>query len=128
PSTIDHFCKQLWANGTTLPVVYFCEWVDRWLMGNLVPGPGCMNGTRYQVTCLRPEQATEWAEQCGDQFPEQGWLASRLREAAAGWALMTDRRVVVAIREVIGPSTTDDEVRESLGRIPGWLSAWQEHA
>src|SRR5262245_31595028 len=73
PAPVDRFCQQLRANGAVLPVVYFCEWVDRWLMGDQVPGPGAVDGKRFQVACLSPGQALSWAGQCGEQFPEQQW-------------------------------------------------------
>ena len=126
PAAVDQFCEQVRANGHALPVIYFCEWIDRWLMGNLVPGPDPMHGRRYEVACLVPEQATQWAEQCGDQFPEQQWLASRLREAAAAWDGVADRRVVVVVREPMGASTDDEEVRTALQSVPGWLHTGED--
>lgn len=123
PAAIDLFCGRLRDNGDSLPVVYFSEWVDRWLMGDLVPGPAAAAGHRCEAVCLSPAQAIAWAEGCGDQFPEQGWLAARLREAARGWGSVAKRYAVVVVREVIGPSTADDEVRASLGAVPAWLQA-----
>lgn len=121
PAMIDRFCDSLRANGFALPVVYFSEWADRWLMGDLVPGPTTVEGRRYQADCLSPAQAIEWAGGCGDQFPEQEWFAARLREAAAGWGIVAEHCVVVIVREVFGPSTTDDEVRATLDAVPAWL-------
>jgi len=122
PDTVDRLCERLRANGSMLPVVYFAEWVDRWLMGDLAPGPAAVAGRRYQVACLTPQQAIKWAGQCGAQFAEQCWLATRLQEAAAAWEAVPGRTVMV-LREVLGPTTTDAEVRESLGGVPVWLSA-----
>jgi len=121
PDAVDRFCTSLRAHALSLPVVYFAEWVDRWLMGNLVPGPGAVDGRQFQATCLSPEQAMAWADWCGSQFPEQKWLAARLREAAAGWGNVARVYSVVVIREVIGPTTSDDEVREALVGVPTWL-------
>jgi hypothetical protein len=122
PAVVDGFCERLLANGAALPVVYFCEWVDRWLMGDLVPGPGTVEGGRYQVACLTPAEAVAWADRCRTQFPEQGRLAARLREAAEGWGSVAEPLAVVVVREVLGPSTTDDEVRAALRGVPAWLS------
>jgi hypothetical protein len=122
-AAVDHFCAALRENGLSLPVVYFSEWVDRWLMGHLVPGPNAVEGRRYQTTCMLPNQAMAWADQCGDQFPEQKWLVARLCEAAAGWGTVAERYAVVVIREVVGGSTTDEEIEASLGGVPEWLSA-----
>jgi len=120
PAAVDRFCAAVRDNGLSLPIVYFCEWVDRWLMGNLVPGPDAVEGRQYQAACLSPEQALVWAEQCGHQFPEQEWLAARLREAAVAWGGV-ERRAVVVIREVLGGTTTDEEVEASLNVVPEWL-------
>jgi hypothetical protein len=121
-AAVDVFCERLRANGEALPVVSFCEWVDRWLMGNLVPGPGAVEGKRFQATCLSPSQALSWAEQCGNQFPEQEILAARLREPSRLWGALAPRLVIVVAREVLGISTTDHEIRAALQGVPGWLS------
>jgi hypothetical protein len=122
PVAVDLFCERLRAHAAALPVVYFCEWVDRWLMGDRVPGPGAVDGKRFQVACLSPQQAVSWAGQCGSQFPEQEWLAGRLREAVRGWGSVAEPLAVVVVREVLGASTTDEEVRAALQGIPSWLS------
>src|SRR5262245_7617583 len=109
-AAVDRFCDGLRQHGDSLPVVYFCEWIDRWLMGDLVPGPGGVVGQRYQATCLTPEDAVSWSQRCGQQFQEQKWLAARLREAAAAWGTITERYAVVVVREVIGASSMDEEV------------------
>ena len=123
PGAVDRFCLALRDSALSLPVVYFAEWVDRWLMGDTVPGPGACEGRIFQAACLTPEQAVEWAERCGRQFQEYEWFAARLREASAGWGTVADLYAVVVVREVVGPSTTDDEVRASLGSVPDWLTA-----
>lgn len=104
-----------------MPIVYFCEWVDCWLMGDLVPGPDPVEGRRCQVTCFSTEQAMAWADRCGHQFPEQEWLATRLREAVIAWGGI-ERRAVVVVREVFDASTTHEQVEASLGVVPDWLS------
>jgi len=122
-AAVDQFCAALRGNGLSLPVVYFCEWVDRWLMGDLMPGPNAVEGRRYTAACLLPEQAVAWADRCGNQFPEQVWFAARLREAAADWGTVVRRYAVVVVREVVGASATDEEIQASLGTVPKWLSA-----
>src|SRR5262249_37497387 len=71
PEAVDRFGASLREHGLSLPIVYFCEWRDGWLMGNLVPGPEAVDGRKYQAACFSPEQALAWADQCGKQFPEQ---------------------------------------------------------
>jgi hypothetical protein len=119
---VDHFCLQLRDNGASLSVVYFCEWMDRWSMGDAAPAPGAIIGKRFQAACLTPREAAAWANQCGNQFPEQTWSAARLREAADAGAAIAQRRVVMVVREVLGTSTTDDETRAALGMMPEWLT------
>lgn len=121
PATVDRLCGAIREHALSLPVVYFAEWVDRWLMGNLVPGPRTVHGERFEATCLTPEQAVAWADQCVGQFAEQDWLAARLREAAAGWGDVSPRYAVVVMRETFGPSASDDDVRATLDRVPDWL-------
>jgi len=101
--SIDRFSSAIRAHGLALPIVYFTEWVDRWLMGNSILGADCSHGHRFQAAVLSPEQAIAWADQCGNQFPEQEWLACRLREAAAGWGTVSERYAVVIFREVPRP-------------------------
>ena len=118
---IDRFCSALRENGFALPVVYSTEWIDRWLLGDAVPASDTVEGRRYQATCLSAEQAIACTGRCGRQFPEQEWFAARLREAAQGWNIRADNYVVVIVREVIGPSLTDDEMRVSFESVPAWM-------
>jgi hypothetical protein len=119
---VDRFCAALYEHAHSLPVVYFAEWIDRWLMGDVLPGPGAVHGRRFEATCLSPEHATDWADRCGNQFAEQEWLAARLREAAVGWGTVAQGYGVIVMREVVGASTTDEEVRAALSSVPAWLS------
>src|SRR5262249_3964691 len=80
---IDRFAELLRENATDLSVSYFSEWIDHWLMGDEVPGPGAVCGKRFEASCSSPAEAEAWAAKCPEQFPEQEWLATRLREAAA---------------------------------------------
>ena len=120
PATVDQFCDRLRVNGAVLPVVYFCEWVDRWLMGDEVPGPGKVEGRRYQAACLSSSEAVAWADHLGNQWPEQEWFAIRLREAV-GSGSVADRFAVVVVRDVLGGSTTDGEIFDAMRGVPAWL-------
>lgn len=124
-SAIDSFCDALRNQGHTLPVIYFCEWIDYWLMGDMVPGPDAIEGRQFQIACLTPEQAQAWSDSVGNQHQEQEWLATRLREAAKEWGVIADKRMIVVIREVLGPSASDEEVQISLNNVPEWLSAFR---
>jgi len=121
PVALDAFCDAVNDNRLSLPIVYFCEWVDRWLMGDRVPGPAAQQGKQYQASCMTPAEANAWAEKCGTQFQEELSFAARLREAALGWGTVTDRYALVVTRDVLHISTGDDEVEASLSGVPSWL-------
>lgn len=122
PDALDRFCASIREHSSSLPVIYFTEWVDHWLMGDAVPGPDAVDGRRFSATCLAPSDAAVWAEQCGSGSVEEGWLSSRLREAAAAWEGVADERVVVVVREVLGPLVTEEEVQAAASSVPTWLS------
>lgn len=125
PDAVDRFCTELRDNGSSLPVVYFCEWIDRWLMGDLVPGSNPKEGRRFQAACFSADSARDWAARCGQQWSEQQWFAARLNEAADGWSTVADGRLaVVCIRDVIGGTTLDEEMKRSLDQCPGWLKCF----
>jgi hypothetical protein len=90
-------------------------------MGDLAPGPGVVEGPRFQATCFSREEAIALAGRCGVQYEEHGWLAARLREAASAWPDLADQVVVVIVREVFAGSATDEEVLASLREVPPWL-------
>ena len=126
PTAVDQLCVSLRDHYLSLPVVYFSEWADRWSMGDSLSGD-VVEGRRYHAACLSPKQAEECAARCGQQFFEQGWLAARLHEAAIDCASVAEQGVVVLLREVIGPTTIDEEIRRSLSVIPVWLATLQSH-
>lgn len=125
PPAIDRLCLAVRENSSLLPIIYFSEWVDHWLMGDLLPGLNAVIGQRFQATCLTPSESNEFANRCGNQFDEQEWLLARLREAASVHESVTDRIVFIA-REVLGPSSTDVEVEASFTGIPEWLAISNE--
>jgi hypothetical protein len=120
---IDAFCSRLSANWQALQILYWTEWIDRWLMGNDLQGPQQVWGRRFQADCFSREEAKAWAEGRSGQFQEEIWLAARLREAAKVWQSLTppDPSVVVVIREVLHEWADDREVISSLGVVPSWL-------
>lgn len=123
PAAVDRFCAELRVHKTSLPVLYFAEWVDRWSMGDVVPGPHAVSGRRYMMCCMTPAEALHWADTRSDQFHEYRWLAARLREASSAWEGLVERRTVVVMRDAVGLSTEDDEVTPSLTGVPPWLAS-----
>ncbi len=120
PVAVDQFCLGLRDHAPSLAVAYFAEWVDRWLMGDLVPGPGTVEARQFQATVMSPEQAVTWAARCRDEVREEKWLATQLRTAREA-ATDTKWDVVVVVREVTGPSATDEEIRAAADLMPNWL-------
>ena len=121
PTAIDQFCVVIQGHDSSLPIVFFVQWVDRWLMGDLLPDADTVNGERFQAACMSVARAIEFAGGCGEQWVEQKLLASQIREATYGWGTVTDKYVIVLIRERLGPSTLDDEAFASLETVPDWL-------
>jgi hypothetical protein len=119
---VDMFAEQLRVNGSFLPVLYFCEWFDHWLMGDSIHGSEIVSGGRFEASCRSRAEAVDWADRCGSQFSEQQWLAARLREASEAWQSLAGPAVIVVLRVVLGASATDQEVTDSLRGLPGWLS------
>jgi len=121
-AAVDRFCDRLRDHVDSMPIVYYCEWIDRWLMADRVPGPYKVHGQRYQLATYSRAEAHLWADGCNDESQEEHWLASRLREAATAWSLMADEVVILVVRDVISRTVTDEYDVLSLGEIPDWLT------
>ena len=117
---VDSFGEHLKANAANLPVVYLCEWIDHWLMGDAVPN--LLQGKRFEAACMTTAEALVLAERSGEQFPENVWLAVQLRQAAESWKELIGPSAVVILREVLGATSLDEEVEASLVGIPDWLA------
>ena len=121
-ATVDGFCHAIRANGHQLPIVHYCEWIDRWLMGDRVPGPESIHGRQFEVTNYSREEALLWSDRCGKQWQEELWLAAMLREAACAWQELAPAATIIVIREPLGISTLDEEIVASLQVVPDWLA------
>ncbi|MHA3774511.1 hypothetical protein ACXR0O_23550 [Verrucomicrobiota bacterium sgz303538] len=124
---IDGFVLRLKAQSDALAVVYYCEWIDRWSMGDDFPGRFSVAGDQFEITCLSSEEALLAAKECRHQFQEQQWLASRLRECASSWNPLVETSVIILIREVLGPSASD-EINHSQAEAPAWIINENIHA
>jgi hypothetical protein len=65
--------------------------------------------------------ARHLAEAGPQQQPETEWLVTRLQEALVSWDKLTDRAVLLVLRQVAGPMVTDEELLGSLQAVPTWL-------
>ena len=78
PEAVDRLCLSIRENALSLSVVYFAEWVDRWLMGDLAPGPGAVEGERLLIGAGRAETGgggtgSGWRG-CGVQGTGTRWI------------------------------------------------------
>ena len=123
---VDRFVQSLKAHAATLPVVYFAEWIDLWLMGDVVPGlamgrDGVVNGNRFEAACHTLPVVFPSSMPAAGSPQEMIWLETRLREAECAWEELTPDAVLVLVREVLGPTVTDDELRLTLTAAPDWV-------
>ena len=118
-ASVDHFCQVLQANARALHFLYYSEWIDRWLMGNDVPGPHAIEGRQFQVAGFTRDEALNWAQRTNCRHAEHAWFAQRLREAADAWP--RGQLFIVVVREVFGGSATDEEIEIALRIVPTWI-------
>ena len=43
PEDVDQICLAILENALSPSIVYFAAWIDRWLMGDTLPGPESMS-------------------------------------------------------------------------------------
>lgn len=118
---MDSFCDALRKNRTQLPILYYAEWVDRWLFGQDV-SPLWITGKRFQTCCLSRAEAAALPASRPSQSQEESWLFARLLEATAAGQPLAETAVILIIREVFSGSVLDAEIVESLSMVPDWLS------
>jgi hypothetical protein len=123
PGKVDKFCNDLRTHSSALPVLYYSEWIDRWLGSDAFPEPQIVSGRRFEACCLPAVRVREWSKQVDRQFPEQEWFANRIREASRAWQPSMSESVVLIVREVLGGSATDEEIAQSFLSIPEWLAS-----
>ena len=117
---VDLFANHIRANSAVFPVIYFCEWIGHWSMGDALPNP--LRGRGIEAACMNPTEALQLADQCGNHFSESEWLGAQLRQAAEAWKPLVESSVVVLLRKVLGASAIDEEVSAAMVGIPDWLT------
>ena len=125
---IDAFATRLREHANYPPVLYFAEWIDLWSMGDLVPGLGdeqsvTVASSRFEVACHRSPIRIQATTIAGEETQETRWLRNRIQEAQDAWSNMTQESVIIVLREVFGGLVADEELVESLGSTPSWLSS-----
>ncbi len=125
---VDRFCLELRANAAIPPVIHFCQWIDPWLVPpNFMPTEP-VTGKRFEACYCSPSEARNCAANLltlKEPFQEHEWLIARLNETVDSWHNLVPDAVIVIVREVFGPSPTDEEVLSSLATVPEWLSRLQ---
>ena len=126
---LKRFLKDLRANADLPPVLFCCEYVDMWSMGDLFNQAGLKSvmASNLQVACHPlPDggklirHVEQWLRG-GTQFDEQRWFGMVLREATARWQKLWEKAAVVVVRQVIGATVQDEVVKASLMAVPEWL-------
>ena len=125
---IDAFVEKVTRFAFLPPVLYRAEHIDCWSMGDVYETALVKRHPdycRFLMTEARQIIAT-WVESSehiildDDSPSETRWLYNRLNEAFEAWSEMSDRRLVVLVRSVIGGLLTDEEVAKSMQTIPEW--------
>jgi hypothetical protein len=119
---IDGFVLKLRAGRADPSVVYYCEWIDRWSMGDDFYPSGYACGNEFALKCLSHHQARRLARR-RRQFQEQRWLGARLLECLASWRPQIEITApILLIRQALGPSADVTDIVQSRDEVAGWLS------
>lgn len=91
-----------------------------------MPDPGSYWG-RYEISFCELPLAGELQKRFtlrarrGQHF-EDRFFAQMTLAAEAAWPAMTDRQVLLILRNVFGSLTTDEEIDASLKTVPAWIN------
>ncbi len=121
-SAVDAFCDALRLHRTELPILYYAEWIDRWLFGRDASDSTWVSGRRFEACCLSRAEAAKLTDARHQQFQEGTWLLSRIREASSAWELLSEAAAILIVREVFSGSTLDADVVATLPLLAEWLS------
>jgi hypothetical protein len=135
---MDAFALALCSEGYVPPVVYFSEHVDMWLIGGYLGGflpaggdPCFVCGDCFELACYSLDDDGCLEELLEESLrpkptrtnpPEYHWYHSRLLEAVRAWRPLVGDELLIVLRQVLGGTVTDEEVRQSLLRTPEWVS------
>jgi hypothetical protein len=124
----DDFAENLRVNAHRLPIVFYCEWIDHWSSGDLVPSLRVKSvkevvAKRYEI-CIHELPVEAGKDKIGESLTQEcKWLRARIREASDAWEPICGRSVIVVVREVLGGLVMDEEVEASVNQIPNWLKS-----
>jgi hypothetical protein len=134
-SRADAFADRLRSHALSPPVVYFAEWADLWSMGDLFtrmlappggPPPLIIDADLFEIYGSGLPDGGRLVQHLASvgpqQFTEYDWFVRQLQEAVLAWQALVEQAALVVLREVVGGLVTDDELSNSLSRVPDWLS------
>ena len=127
----DEWALNLRENGHKPPVVFFAEYVDSWSFCPPMLHIGedaliQMVADRYELFCLQLPVDAELSRHLKQlrkkgQWPEDRLFGKLSIAVINAWRKVIDAGVVVYLREVLGASTLDEEVEDSLAEVPVWF-------
>lgn len=136
------FASELRANGHAPPVVYYCEYIDLWSMGDLfdrwMPNHNgsrlmCLLSDVVELRCYALPDGGLLAEDLQrllkkrslrERDPQEDrWFVVSLLEATLAWTGVVDTAALVVVREVLGGLVEDSEIAESLENTAPWIAA-----
>lgn len=129
-AAIDTFADCLLTNAFIPPILYRSQHVDLWSAGDIFQSAIVANPSdahcqllsdRYEVYAVRVGVVQKIVRNVND-CDEYRWLEQRVGEAVSAWESLTEQRVIVLVREVLGGLWEDQEVSDSLEQIPHWWS------
>jgi len=127
-------------HGHEPPVVFYVEYVDMWSMGSMftwfIETPPCQEmievcADQMDLLCyalpddgalantIRRLMRRKRIRQSNPQ--EERWYLLFLSEALAAWETLVQPGAIIVLRELLGATTEDSEIENSLARIPEWL-------
>lgn len=141
---MESYAEQFRNHAADLPMIFFCEYIDPWTCGPIVPfikmdlenGELSRNSVhlcadRYSLYCYEfPDGgllAREIKHALGRKHirkrhaQEDRWAYSILQEAVHAWDTIADRAVIVVLEYLLNASVTDDVLADSLCVVPEWI-------
>lgn len=124
---VDQLADDLRQHAHELPILFHAEHVDLWSMHPIASLPlDLVMGDRQDVMVLElplSEQLVSLLQQRRrhGQWDESRFFATTILTAAAAWEKLVDNAVLVIVRRVVGGLVSDDDVLNSLKRIPNWF-------
>jgi hypothetical protein len=123
----DGLVAWIQQNKLVPPILYYCQYADHWSGANNFEryfnasvGLKVSSGTTELYSYRLPDDGTLVAtltraiDERGFQFDEDAWFANGLRNAATFAERIASEATIVIVREVIGATLTDDDIRSAL--------------